>query len=395
MIAFRKSPRETGILVCRGKRCPSGGRPQPISAFEPRADSLYGRRRLCRECRRPIYQRYESRRRDLRLERHIATVPAGPELKALGKEVLNSNELRFILALTCRLEAGTYERDARGRPIIPATLKAWADRLGYHRAEVFCRRELDLPDLPAQKRHFVNRNPIYYFCALLREQRQQEKAQLWAEKQAEWAESRQIKRENHPPRRKKHWDPYLPTDPPRRTVEEMEYERKMAMPRPDGTLATEPGDRSSATLPPRGGEPPSPSQLESEARSPEPEVQAKRIPLDEGPVRNNPAIILPLPANDIPPHKAISFTRPWGPAPGSPEDTAALAAAGLPPRRTDPTPEPSRQADCRGDGAMARPRTKDEVHAALAAGKINESLARALIDSIDLSTGPGRKLRAR
>jgi hypothetical protein len=393
--AFGNNPLTTGMLRCRGTRgkpCPCS-RPQPVSAFEPRADSVYGIRRQCRDCRQPTKRRYETKRPRLRLERLIASVE-GPELEALGREVLDSKKLRFIQALACRLRAGTYELDTKGRPIIPPTLKAWADRLGYHRAEVFCRRELGLPDLPAQKRHFVNRNPIWHFFALLREQRQKEQAQRWAEKNAGWAESRQIKKENHPPRRAERWNPYRPTEP-RRTIEELYIEHVMSQPRPDGTLATEtePWWRTQQAAAA------SPSQPKSDELPSMPFVDVA----DAGngtqtledvrgeAVCSNPPLALRPPIADASTRKgALSFPQYWGPAPGSPEDTAALKAAGRDPYPTVPTPEPSHQAE-----RDVRPRTKDEVRAALAAGKINPSLAEFLLDSIDLSTGPGRQLRGR
>ena len=52
-----------------------------------------------------------------------------------------------------RLKAGSYELDAEGRPIIPPTLKLWADRLDVRQAESFCRHKLGLPRLPARRRY--------------------------------------------------------------------------------------------------------------------------------------------------------------------------------------------------------------------------------------------------
>jgi hypothetical protein len=377
VIAFHKSPRETGILVCRTCHLP-----RHLKDFEPRTDSRYGVRRQCRECRQPTKQQYESKRPALKLERRIATAE-GPELEALAADVLNSNDLRSIQALTCRLEAGTYKRDARGRPIIPPTLKARVGRLGRHRAVVFCRRQLGLPPLPAQRRVFGAASAERRFCfAVLREIPKQIKAEIQAKKQAEQVERQRVLR-GHGPR--KHWAPDRRPEPSR-TIDEMERDRIMAMP-PPASLLADASSRPTWTTPPIPTSSPSHhgTQTLEDVRG--------------AAVCSNPPLDLRPPIADASTRKpALPLPAFWGPAPGSPEDTAALKAAGLPPRRIDPTPEPSPQAErqdvCRDTDVTTRPlTTKDEVHAALAAGRINDSKAAFLLDSIDLSAGRGRQLR--
>jgi hypothetical protein len=154
------TPLETGTLVCRG--C---SKRRELSAFEPVSDGKWGVRRKCRDCRQPIYERYERKRREqrreqwaARLEARIATVPAGPELAALAKWILTCDKsVRILHALACRLKAGPSELDAEGRPIIESALKLWAYSLDRRKAEFFCRRELGLPRLPVQWRQFKPR----------------------------------------------------------------------------------------------------------------------------------------------------------------------------------------------------------------------------------------------
>ncbi len=156
MIAFRKSPLESGVITCRG--C---FRPLPLKDFEPRKDSVYGIRRRCRACRRPQHERSERKRAEQRyaaLESRIATVPEGPEFDNLARNVLQWKQLRYLRALACRLKAGNYEIDAEGRPIIPPALKPWADRLDFRQAESFCRRKLGLPRLPVEERQFRDKS---------------------------------------------------------------------------------------------------------------------------------------------------------------------------------------------------------------------------------------------
>ncbi len=161
MIALRNGPLETGVMKCW--KCWGDF---PLDAFEPMAGGRYGRRRTCRRCRQPVYERYERKRRERRclaLERRIATMPAGPELDILARKVLDGKVLRHVRALACRLKAGTYQLDAEGRPIIPSTLKPWADRLNVRQAESFCRRKLGLPRLPG-----VRRSPYPTFAEIVR-----------------------------------------------------------------------------------------------------------------------------------------------------------------------------------------------------------------------------------
>jgi hypothetical protein len=150
VIAFRTTPLDTGVMRCRG--C---GAVKPLSAFEPRADGKWGRRRRCRKCRQPVYRRYERKRHDrdcIALENRIATMPEGPQFDGLARNVLDRKQLRFVRALASRLKAGSYQLDAQGGAIIPPTLKPWADRLDHRQAESFCRHKLGLPRLPPQRR---------------------------------------------------------------------------------------------------------------------------------------------------------------------------------------------------------------------------------------------------
>jgi hypothetical protein len=301
-------------------------------------------------------------------------VPAGPELDALGKEVLNSKQLRFIQALACRLKARTYELDTKGRPIIPPTLKAWADRLGYHRAEVFCRRELGLPPLPAQRRIFGAASAERRFCfAVLREIPKQIKAEIRAKKQAEQLEWYRVLRDHGP---RKFWAPDRPPEPSR-TIEEMECDRIMAIPPPALLLSDAWSQPTSATTP----APTVPPSYHGTQTLEDVRGEA---------VCNNPPLDLCPPIADASTRKgALSFPHHWGPDPGSPEDLAARKAAGIETSPTVATPEPSHHAE-------RQPlTTKVEVLAALAAGEINDAKAKFLLDSIDLTTGPGRQLRGR
>jgi hypothetical protein len=138
------------MLVCRG--CFQS---RPLGDFEPRKDSVYGVRRRCRACRRPQHERSERKRAEQRyaaLESRIASAPEGPEFDAVARKMLDRGQLRFTRAVACRLRAGSYALGAEGQPIIPPTLKPWADRLDHRQAESFCRHKLGLPRLPAQRR---------------------------------------------------------------------------------------------------------------------------------------------------------------------------------------------------------------------------------------------------
>ena len=354
MIAFRKSPLDTGMLVCRG--CFQS---RPLGDFEPRKDSVYGVRRRCRVCRRPQHERSERKRAEQRyaaLESRIATAPEGPELDAYARELLDRGGLRLTRAVACRLKAGSYELDADGRPIIPPAVKCWADRLDFRQAESFCRRKLGLPRRPPQRR-----SPYPTFAEMARATLKRFRAEFrlkqrllrsenrnWSHRPAadplehdpwpgddlwpgelderpapasgsrtgrSWTyeDERRFKADAEYAARFHRLTDGAPDHPNQsRTLEEIEYERTMDIP------------------------PPAPLPLVDDGYSPtEPEPR----PLPEGPVRNNPAIALPLPASARP---ATLFPQFWGPPPGSEADRAALKAAGLDPCRDIPPPAPTR-----------------------------------------------------
>jgi hypothetical protein len=206
VIALAKTPLDTGVMRCR--KCWAL---RPLSAFEPRSNGRWQRRRKCRRCRQSIYRRYEAKRRERRrvaVENRIAGAE-GPQLEALAARILDPrndrhHQLRFVRALACRLKAGPRTLDAQGESAILAdaegktllklrgripspqsALKHWADRLDFHQAEVFCRRELGLPPLPVQPRplaHARARALVRIGYMLIKQSKAQRRAEQAAER---------------------------------------------------------------------------------------------------------------------------------------------------------------------------------------------------------------------
>jgi hypothetical protein len=198
VIALGKTPLDTGVMRCR--KCWAL---RPLSAFEPRSNGRWQRRRKCRRCRQSVYRRYEAKRRERRrvaVENRIAGAE-GPQLEALAARILDPrnnrhHQLRFVRALACRLKAGPLGAEGETATVADAgkspskfpkspTLKHWSERLDFHQAEVFCRRELGLPPLPVQPRPLANaraRALVRIGYTLINQSKARRRAERWAER---------------------------------------------------------------------------------------------------------------------------------------------------------------------------------------------------------------------